>query len=573
LPGIYGGGVRWGDYNNDGRLDILLHEDLGSRRVAEIYRNDSGGVFTPIHAALQNFGGRAGWVDFDNDGDLDVWSGATGGFYGSALIFYRNDGGDRFSGVNPGLPWLSFVRSDWGDCDNDGDLDLLLSGRQPDGIWVTRVYRNDGEGGFVDLNAGLPSQFSQAAWADFDGDGWLDFALTGNPGSTRLYRNDGLGGFALVGPVMPDVTVSQGTLAWADYDNDGRPDLLIAGHSSNGRSSKLFQKTGDFAFPELPLGLSPAGDAYCAFADVDRDGDLDLLINGGPAGVVPLHTNHFGVFNTPPTAPHSLEATPSTSGSVILRWRPSMDAQSGPRHLTYNLRVGTTPGGEQMVSPQADLATGLRRVAAPGNAGITNHWRLHLPPGSYFWSVQAVDAGFAGSPFSSEASFTVTHVPPKAREQTVTFLEDTPYELLLGALEPNHQVLTFAIATPPAHGVLLGVPPNLVYVSDTNFFGSDRFTFTVSDGLATSAPGTITLNILPQPDVASARLSAAREAGGLRLLLQGEPYRHYRLEVSDDLLRWDERAMLQPAGDTTAVFLESHVGGAKQFYRARLLDP
>jgi hypothetical protein len=160
-----------------------------------------------------------------------------------------------------------------------------------------------------------------------------------------------------------------------------------------------------------------------------------------------------------------------------------------------------------------------------------------------------------------------------AEGQTVTIQEDTPYEFLLSGLEPNYQFLTFSIVNPPTHGVLWGVLPNVIYVPDTNFFGSDSFTFEVSDGLVTSAPGTISLNILPTVDVAVARLNAVREGGGVRLFLQGEPYRRYYLEVSQDLIQWGERAILQPGSDTTAVFLETEAGGAKQFYRVRLLEP
>ena len=93
--------------------------------------------------------------------------------------------------------------------------------------------------------------------------------------------------------------------------------------------------------------------------------------------------------------------------SVILSWNPASDAETPAAGLSYNLRVGTTPGGSDIVSPQASAAGG-RRLPALGNA----QQRLSFPlafsgTGPFYWSVQAVDTAFAGSPFAPERSFTV----------------------------------------------------------------------------------------------------------------------------------------------------------------------
>jgi hypothetical protein len=81
-------------------------------------------------------------------------------------------------------------------------------------------------------------------------------------------------------------------------------------------------------------------------------------------------------------------------------------SQTPAAGLSYNLRVGTTPGGSEIFSPMAG-ADGLRRVVRAGNAGMTNAWIARLQPGAYYWSVQAIDAGFTGSPFALEQSFTL----------------------------------------------------------------------------------------------------------------------------------------------------------------------
>jgi hypothetical protein len=73
--------------------------------------------------------------------------------------------------------------------------------------------------------------------------------------------------------------------------------------------------------------------------------------------------------------------------------------------LSHNIRVGTTPGGIDIVSPESDTVTGRRRIPAMGNAQMRTNAFLRLPAGRYYWSVQAVDTGFAGGPWAPEQSF------------------------------------------------------------------------------------------------------------------------------------------------------------------------
>ena len=79
--------------------------------------------------------------------------------------------------------------AEWGDCDNDGDLDILLTGDTGSGD-ISRIYRND-EGSFTDVGADLPGvEYSSAVWGDYDNDGDLDILLTGLPGVGYIYRNN-----------------------------------------------------------------------------------------------------------------------------------------------------------------------------------------------------------------------------------------------------------------------------------------------------------------------------------------------------------------------------------------------
>jgi hypothetical protein len=161
----------------------------------------------------------------------------------------------------------------------------------------------------------------------------------------------------------------------------------------------------------------------------------------------------------------------------------------------------------------ADLGTGFRRLPKPGNAGLRRSWTInHLQRGTYFWTVQAVDHSFAGSPFAPVQTFMVTNIldtptndPPFAQDLSVTTPEDTAVNVTLVATDVDSLALIYTVLTPPSHGVLSGTPPSLIYTPTTNYFGLDSFTFEVSDGQLHSGPATITITTLPVNDPPVAR--------------------------------------------------------------------
>ncbi len=261
--------------------------------------------------------------------------------------------------------------------------------------------------GFVPVPIpGLPGVFAgSVAWGDYDNDGRLDFLLTGYPGISQLWRNTGSGFSNVTASVAPGLPgVYQGSVAWGDYDNDGRLDFLLTGCCAG---SQLWRNTGS-GFSNVTASVAPGlpgvGDSSVAWGDFDNDGRLDFLLTG--AGQ--LWRNNMPVSNAPPAAPTGLSSTLSRA-TVSLSWNPPADDLTPSTGLNYNLRIGTTPGASDVLAPMA-LTDGLRLLPALGNAQAgTNAFVLNLAPGrDYYWSVQAVDTGFAGSPFAAEQQFTVT---------------------------------------------------------------------------------------------------------------------------------------------------------------------
>jgi hypothetical protein len=285
LIGLTEGSLDWGDYDNDGDLDILLTGHSVIAPMSQVYRNDGGGAFSDISAGLTGvFGSSAAWGDCDNDGDLDILLTGTSGLYPSYAPLskvYRNDTPSGFTDIGAALTAVRSSAAAWGDYDNDGDLDILLAGLATDGR-VSKVYRNDGVSGFSDIGAGLTGVSSgSVAWGDVDHDGDLDILLTGHTGVSevsQVYRNDGSGVFTDIGAALAGVAYGSG--AWGDCDNDGDLDIVLTGLMGSTRVSKVYRNDGLGAFTDIGAGLTPVTESAVAWGDAEGDGDLDILLTG-----------------------------------------------------------------------------------------------------------------------------------------------------------------------------------------------------------------------------------------------------------------------------------------------------
>ena len=450
FSGLYRSAVAWGDFDNDGDLDLLMAGTDGGGPRTSVYRN-IGGSFLDIGAGLPGIEWcSVDWGDFDRDGDLDI---ALCGWNGGPLIsrIYRNDGG-VFTDLAAGLPGVLAGTVAWGDLDRDGDLDLLLAGDLDGTNRIARVYRNDA-GTFVlqDNLAGV--SYSSAEWGDYDGDGDLDLVVMGHNGSaglTRLYRN-------INNRLIHDSAVSlpgawEGSVSWGDYDRDGDPDLLLVGWTGVIRLCSVYNNAGG-AFTDIGTGLPGISSSRAAWGDYDNDGDLDIATTGyeGSGGMSNVYRNDVGGFfdagfnlpglyysavawgdydndgdldlvltglgGSPPAAIYRNDGAPANlppgvpvnptsvrSGSQLtLSWSHANDDHTPFDGLSYNVRVGTTPGGSQIASAMS-LASGWRSVARVGNARQRLSLTLTTPIVRTYWSVQAIDGAFKGSAFATEAA-------------------------------------------------------------------------------------------------------------------------------------------------------------------------
>jgi len=290
-------GAAWADYDNDGYPDLFLHKC--EPVVADyVYHNNGDGTFTRLNAPLpQGLTAQIGawgsaWGDYDNDGHLDLFLAGDGA--SNVLLHNRGDGTFERMPTSPSGENTAGTAAAWGDYDRDGYLDLYVvnSGDNGESAGVNALYHNQGNGTFVKMAASRVGPivsdsaiWESAGWVDFKNDGWPGlFAVDANS-KACLYDNLANGSFgrvtnnALVGSARPSAG-----FAWADYDNAGRLDVCIG---EGGSPPLLFRQEANGTFTQMSsaqVGI-PASDrcqlGAVAWGDYDNDGFVDLFVGGG----------------------------------------------------------------------------------------------------------------------------------------------------------------------------------------------------------------------------------------------------------------------------------------------------
>jgi hypothetical protein len=436
-----------GDFNSDGRMDLLLHDSgqppFGYKTI--LLSNRADGTFsskTLPHGQIQDYAG----VDWNRDSTLDL---IHAGNIESGISFGTNSTMadllklGLYTGGHP--LWLDF--------DGDGDQDALIAG-SVFGPAVLAIWEQSSPVSFQNLNRQrLMPNADRIIKADFNADGRVDWLLLtrGRTNLLQLCLNTGSARWDQVEVPLPQEAYVQDGLA-ADFDNDGLPDLLLRElsednllllHNQDGthfipwnlglpaiRVKSLaagdlnndgfpdvmlapnFFQPGDYAIYLNDHGTNFIGSGYnpSAYdlitpADFNGDKSLDLLVH--EYGRFLIYTNSAPTTKTP-GVPRNLTASSKSIQDAVFSWSPP----EGGTGFTYNIRIGTTPDGIDIVSPNSDLKTGTRRIVEPGNAGSGGVYPIGpLPPGTYYWSVQSINQAFAGSEFTDEQIFEQTTAP------------------------------------------------------------------------------------------------------------------------------------------------------------------
>ncbi|MCY4659958.1 MAG: CRTAC1 family protein [Acidobacteria bacterium] len=418
LEGIVGGlNLEPADYDNDGDVDVLVLRGawVSHPHPNSLLRNDGDGSFTDVTEEAGLLRGTptqtADWGDYDNDGDVDLFVGneSLGEIVYPSQLF-RNDGDGSFTDVAyaAGVQVVGFVKAvTWGDYDNDGRLDLYVSRLDETNL----LFRNEGpsangEWTFRDVSvaAGVDGPLNSfPTWFfDYDNDGWLDLFVAaqraslddvavehlGGPaadGHPVLYRNRGDGTFEDVTAVAGLATIMP-TMGsnFGDLDNDGHPDLYLGTGDPTLEMlvpNRVFRNTGG-RFDEVTaagnFGHVQKGHGV-SFGDIDHDGDQDVFMVLGGAfegdlaqNILLLNPGHGHAWVT-----LRLRGTSANRLGIGARIAVEVDTPRGPRTI-HALAGSGGSFGASTLQQEIGLgdATRIRelRVVWPGS-GRRDRWR------------------------------------------------------------------------------------------------------------------------------------------------------------------------------------------------------
>ena len=215
LPNLEAAVCSWVDYNNDGQSDVFISGNTGGGIISKLYQNNHG-VFTEVTITPEPFaglyGGQAKWADLDNDGDQDLVIAGTDLYVDGHFIFYRNDGNGQFTKFE--YPEASLLNPffDLADYNADGLIDVALIGTIPGcgGPPATLLLKNTGSFVFNTVSTLIPGyKLGAVSWGDYNNDGYSDLLLTGMDAfdvpKTTLYLNN-LGDTSYVSSNTPPTT-------------------------------------------------------------------------------------------------------------------------------------------------------------------------------------------------------------------------------------------------------------------------------------------------------------------------------------------------------------------------------
>jgi len=259
----------------------------------------------------------------------------------------------------------------------------------------------------------------------------------------------------------------------------------------------------------------------------DADGDtLSFAISTPPAhgtltGTPPDLTytpapNYFGPDSFAFTASDGRDT--SAPGAISISISPVNDAPvatarllTTPEDTPLSITLtGTDAEGDALSFALTSQPTRGTLTGTPPNLTYTPSSAYH---GADSFTFTVSDGVATSTPGTLSLFVASVNNSPVASSRSLTIEEDTPVAITLVASDPDGDTLTFTLTAAPTHGTLTGAPPDLTYTPARHYFGPDSFTFTATDGLATSAPATVSLSITPVNDApeAAAQTLSTRE--------------------------------------------------------------
>lgn len=423
--------VSWGRLDNDGDFDLLLSDvDESGDGITYLVENTDLGFSTRRTFEL---GGIASWADIDQDGDDDLLIGAGANSTESGFTIYRNDV-DTLIAIET-IDDINVHAVAWGDYDSDQDLDLVVSGMNSAGVFMS-LFR---------YNAGVFEQTPLSA--------------ASAPGTE---------------------------LSWRDFDNDGDLDLLMlnAAGAESAAMAYINEESQLFATPMYANADYVISDII--WLDIDRDLDADLLLKStdGEGDWFQIRKNLHVTANRTPDEPINARLVETTKNSATIAWDPPEDDNTPESQLRYNIRLRSLPSGLPAMTTEIPLDFGgtypAKNFLVPERTNYTTSSSITITglaaDSIYQFQVQAVDlqgvpGDFSWRLFLGASQFTV-------------FTGDDEYDESLGGIgdfDGDGDIDVFQITNPgrPERAITLfnqednAFSPTETTLGDFSILGSD----------------------------------------------------------------------------------------------------
>jgi hypothetical protein len=322
VKGAYGT-AAWGDYDGDGKKDLVyITQTLlpNAPNIFNVYHNVAGNLVQVAQTFPSLALPAAVWGDLDNDGKEDLIVSGMGDS-SDVLLIYKSNGDGTFTLKNDTLHKLNTGSIAITDYNNDGLKDIAACGFAADLGFSsgTFIFKNQGNFVFKDIHSPLAGIYrGDIKWFDYDQDGKADLSYNGvtNDNNARvfIYHNDGNDSFHQVNGYMRGAI--DATVDWFDYNGDGKKDLVTAGVDSNGASNftDLYKNNGDGTFSLVASNIAAFGEPVAAeVADFNGDGKADLCLVGGSI----LLPDMGAVFFNTGSATLGIQTLPITNTDLI----------------------------------------------------------------------------------------------------------------------------------------------------------------------------------------------------------------------------------------------------------------